>query len=471
VKKLTKGKGMPGILLTALLLCALLVPAALPALASLADGTSWEQFHGDVAHKGYSASTAPDTNELAWVSDDIGSTSGSSVVVASGKVFVNGEDHITCLNESNGATLWSEPLTGSSVKGSWLTPAYHDGKVFISGAKVYCFSEDGGSPLWTFDLPNDACNGGPMVADGKVFAGDWDGNYYYCLDENTGALLWTFDVLLGSLLSYAQGTPAYADGKVYFTSWDYVGGNVWCVDANTGVQIWHNHWDPDDAKPMDGDTCGSPCVADGKVFVTTYDFYGDGELIALNADDGSLAWGPITIQRTDSTPAYADGKIYVCGGCFGYSDLQTYCFDATTGVLDWETPVALGVGNWTCSVAVADGKVFVGKPGDFFDYAGTYALDIADGSEVWHYDHGGASPAIANGMVFTIGEGKVWAFGSPSYPDWDVNMDGNINILDVALVGLHWGETGDPGWIREDVNNDGSVDILDVALIGLHWGE
>jgi len=28
-----------------------------------------------------------------------------------------------------------------------------------------------------------------------------------------------------------------------------------------------------------------------------------------------------------------------------------------------------------------------------------------------------------------------------------------------------------PDWIQEDVNNDGKIDILDVAVIGLHWGE
>jgi hypothetical protein len=75
------------------------------------------------------------------------------------------------------------------------------------------------------------------------------------------------------------------------------------------------------------------------------------------------------------------------------------------------------------------------------------------------------------------GKSSMYQWPSPTFtcssgfPDWDVNEDGNINILDVAQVGLHWGETGDPGWIREDVNNDGSIDILDVAVIGLHWGE
>jgi hypothetical protein len=78
--------------------------------------------------------------------------------------------------------------------------------------------------------------------------------------------------------------------------------------------------------------------------------------------------------------------------------------------------------------------------------------------------------AIAEGKVF-FGNDAGYLYALGPCPDWDVNEDGDINILDVVRVGLHWGETGDPGWIREDVNDDGSVDILDVAVIGLHWGE
>jgi hypothetical protein len=54
---------------------------------------------------------------------------------------------------------------------------------------------------------------------------------------------------------------------------------------------------------------------------------------------------------------------------------------------------------------------------------------------------------------------------SGNQPDWDLNGDHVSNICDVVLMGLHWGETGDPGWIPEDVNNDGVVDMLDVAVI------
>jgi len=54
-------------------------------------------------------------------------------------------------------------------------------------------------------------------------------------------------------------------------------------------------------------------------------------------------------------------------------------------------------------------------------------------------------------------------------PDWDVNMDGSVNVLDMILVGNHWGETGTAHWIREDVNLDGAISVLDMILIGQHW--
>jgi len=53
--------------------------------------------------------------------------------------------------------------------------------------------------------------------------------------------------------------------------------------------------------------------------------------------------------------------------------------------------------------------------------------------------------------------------------DWDVNGDDAANVLDMVLVGQHWGETGLTGWIREDANEDGAINVLDIILIGQHW--
>ena len=49
----------------------------------------------------------------------------------------------------------------------------------------------------------------------------------------------------------------------------------------------------------------------------------------------------------------------------------------------------------------------------------------------------------------------------------DVNGDGVVDILDVALVAEHFGGTGPEG----DANVDGIVDISDLAFVAVHYGE
>jgi hypothetical protein len=53
--------------------------------------------------------------------------------------------------------------------------------------------------------------------------------------------------------------------------------------------------------------------------------------------------------------------------------------------------------------------------------------------------------------------------------NWDVNVDGNANVLDVVLIGQHWNESGLSAWIKEDSNEDGEINVLDMIVIGQHW--
>jgi parallel beta-helix repeat protein len=81
--------------------------------------------------------------------------------------------------------------------------------------------------------------------------------------------------------------------------------------------------------------------------------------------------------------------------------------------------------------------------------AGTSTLDL---SNVIVGDINGNPVAIA------ANDGSVRISTAP----WDVNGDGFVNILDMILVGQHFGETGSPGWIPEDVNCDGVIDVRDM---------
>ncbi len=55
---------------------------------------------------------------------------------------------------------------------------------------------------------------------------------------------------------------------------------------------------------------------------------------------------------------------------------------------------------------------------------------------------------------------------------WDVNDDAVVDVLDLTIVALHFGEaiTGSPDE-NPDVTGDGWVDILDLVSVGQHFGE
>ena len=57
-----------------------------------------------------------------------------------------------------------------------------------------------------------------------------------------------------------------------------------------------------------------------------------------------------------------------------------------------------------------------------------------------------------------------------SGPKWDVNADGQVNVLDLILVARHFGEKAS-ATSNVDVNNDGVVSILDLIVVAQHMGE
>ncbi|AKB50259.1 cell surface protein [Methanosarcina barkeri str. Wiesmoor] len=65
------------------------------------------------------------------------------------------------------------------------------------------------------------------------------------------------------------------------TSWGYGSsyqGHAYCVNAVTGKELWH-------INNVVDNFCGSPAYKDSIIYLTTYSFYGNGELLALNASE------------------------------------------------------------------------------------------------------------------------------------------------------------------------------------------
>jgi hypothetical protein len=100
-----------------------------------------------------------------------------------------------------------------------------------------------------------------------------------------------------------------------------------------------------------------------------------------------------------------NGKVY-----FGSDDNKTYCLDSGTGAILWSYKMGGGAGT----PAVADGKVYIGS----MDYK-IYCLDADVGKLIWSGDtraYVGASPAIANGVLYAASFSMLFAFGGSSVP-------------------------------------------------------
>ena len=401
----------------------------LVATASLT-ANDWPQFHYDEKNAGHSPSTGlPSTNATKF-DKDINAIGAVNPVVANGKIFVltgySGFDepsglteiYLTCLDEATGNYVWNFTLPRNVHYGSWSSPATDGTYVYASSDnKTYCVRVSDGQEVWNFTTVGaTSCNGGPTIGGDYVFCSDWSSPAaYYCLNRYNGTLMWTFDNSDTTTydMNYAQGTPAYdsSDGAVYLTGWGYSGGQtgqLYKVNVTTGDEEWS-------AQVTGSSFCGSAAIDDEYVYVASYNFGGNGALYKYNKIDGWLE-DSVTIETTDATPAIDEenGLIYISGGCYGYASPGVRCYDINDfSNLVWSR-INENMGGWTCSVSLADGYAFVGRETGYpsYCYNTTYALNATTGVTEWFYSEGGATAAIANGDVYTIGNnGHLYAFG------------------------------------------------------------
>jgi len=225
---------------------------------------------------------------------------------------------------------------------------------------------------------------GEFVAQSGV---DWWPMFRHDL-SHTGYSTSTAPNTNNTIWSYPTGdrvisSPAVAQGKVYVGSYDR---KVYCLNATSGVRIW-NYTTGDSVE-------SSPAVADDKVYVGSF----DRKVYCLNATTGAHIWNYTTGGAVYSSPAVADGRVYVDSFHVHSSDYKIYCLNATTGAHIWNYTT----GAYFSSPAVAQGKVYVGS------YTGAvYCLNATTGAYIWSYPTGGevsSSPAVADGKVYVGSE-------------------------------------------------------------------
>ena len=208
--------------------------------------------------------------------------------------------------------------------------------------------------------------------------------------------------------------PVVADGRLFTTQ---LLGRVFAVDAATGRWLWHKrtgHCSP-----------SSPAYADGVVFVALLaaipcpkdgDRSAGGALVAWDAASGRLLWRT-EMAPTESSPLVADGLVYV-----GAWDGNVHALDTRTGEIRWSTQLGSQV---TSSASWIDGALTGGDPAIAIgtNDGSVFSLDAATGRVLWRArsnerlgsgrEYFYATPTVAYGRVF-IGntDGWMYAFGA-----------------------------------------------------------
>ncbi len=167
-------------------------------------------------------------------------------------------------------------------------------------------------------------------------------------------------------------------------------GDLVALDADDGSKRWeadvgHSHDAP-------------PAVTSDTAYVAAWNGGPDTDRGVAAVDlEGSLRWRAITDVDVSSAPTLADGVVYVGGSL---NSEAVVALDATDGSERWR----VRVGQYATTPAVADGTAYVGGGSEH----AAYALEAATGGGRWRVETDGrvwGAPTVVDDIVYVGSRG------------------------------------------------------------------
>ena len=157
---------------------------------------------------------------------------------------------------------------------------------------------------WAFAFPNaNSAYGQPTVAAGRVFVGA-DTGFVYSLDAADGCVNWSFKANAGVRTAITIGAGSSA--AKYLAYFGDIKGNVYAINADTGVQVWMQRAD---THPVARIT-GAPKLEAGRLYVPVSSLEESGagnpkypcctfrgSVVAYDAQTGKQIWKAYTIPE------------------------------------------------------------------------------------------------------------------------------------------------------------------------------
>ena len=231
----------------------------------------------------------------------------------------------------------------------------------------------------------------PVVAGGQVFTMDSDGSVS-AFDEATGSRRWNTDTQDEKDRSTNVGGGIAVVGNVLYATTGRA--EAVALDTTTGKINWR--------APLGAPARSAPTIVDNRLFVPTI----DERLVALSTADGKQIWtyqasAASTIVLGEPAPAYADGLV-VAG--FGSGDLVA--LRADTGTLAWSDSLAAARGRNSLAdlSAIRAMPVIVNNVVYAISVGGLLlALDLRSGRRLWEREAAGQNtPWVAGDWLFVL---------------------------------------------------------------------
>ncbi|HMO59095.1 MAG TPA: PQQ-binding-like beta-propeller repeat protein [Roseiflexaceae bacterium] len=178
----------------------------------------------------------------------------------------------------------------------------------------------------------------------------------------------------------------------------------------------------------------SPAVSGDMAYVRV-EANNQGQLIALNLDDGTQVWSftPRRLSRADTgyfgghltSPVIVDGMVIIGAG------QEVYALDALDGQVRWEFATQDLI---TSSAAVADGQIYIS------DFRFTYAIDQANGTMVWSRPMASAiyfAPVVTDqSLLVSSGDRLIVLARSDGRELWSAGIEGQT-LIPAGAQGNH----------------------------------
>ncbi len=236
--------------------------------------------------------------------------------------------------------------------------------------------------------------------------------------------IWSANIAGASNSKRLAAAPVINNGKLYVTDTDAM---VSAFDAATGAKAWATKLETDkDGRPS---AFGGGVSADGTMVYATN---GVGDVAALDANSGSIAWKKRPAGPLRGAPTVAIGNVYVMT-----QDNQIYAMRASDGQQQWNEAGPLGTSGifGVAAPAAASGTVIAGySTGELTAYRYENGLNLwADSlsrtsmrtsvSTLIDID---ADPVIDRGRVFALGKGGRMASYELNSGQrlWEINIAG-----------------------------------------------